>query len=148
MREMLTAPSAAGWMQLAGSSVPQKAFRMARGFSADKGISTIHEYFNACLSVNADGSDIEGAGTLISDKVARNTVNGNLANGNASNQIDYWNEVALPVVIKRDGMDAVANLPPLACAADFFLDPARSRSLHAAANYASSHMRCMCTAPS
>ena len=96
-----------------------------RGLSADKGINTIHEYLNSTLEQNSDGTAIEGAGTLVSDKVAKNTVSGNLANGSAKDQIDYWNDVALPVVVKRDGRDAVANLQHMTNPADFFLDPAR-----------------------
>ena len=76
-------------MQLAGSSVPQKAFRTMRGLLADKGINTIHEYLNSTLAQNSDGTAIEGAGTLFSEKVAKNTVSGNLANGFAKDQIDY-----------------------------------------------------------
>ena len=123
--EMFTAPSAAGWMQLAGSSIPQKAFRTMRGLSADKGINTIHEYLNSCLATSPDGAKITNPGTLISEKVAKNTVNGNLANGEGKDQINYWNDIALPVVVKRDGYDAVNALPPLAKAPDFFLDPPR-----------------------
>ena len=123
--EMFTAASAAGWMQLAGGSIPQKAFRTVRGLSADKGINTIHEYLNACLATNSDGTQISGAGTLISDKVAKNTVHGNIANGDGKDQINYWNDIALPVVIKREGYDAVQGLPPLPSAPDFFLDPQR-----------------------
>ena len=125
VQEMLSAASAAGWLQLAGTTVPQKAFRTVRGLSADKGINTIHEYFNSALARNADGTPIEGAGTLVSEKVARNTINGNLANGSAKDQIDFWNDVALPVVVLRDGRDAVADLHPMANPADFFLDPVR-----------------------
>jgi hypothetical protein len=123
--EMLTAQSAAGWLQLAGRSVPQKAFRTMRGLSADKGINTIHEYINSALATNLDGTTIDGAGTLISEKVARNTISGGIANGSGKDQLDYWNDIALPVVIKRDGRDAVATLAPLANAADFFVDPPR-----------------------
>ena len=125
VREMLSADSAAGWMQLAGSAVPQKAFRTVRGLSADKGISTIHEYFNSALALNSDGTRIEGAGTLVAEKVVKNTINGNLANGAAKDQIDYWNDVALPVVLVRDGRDAVADLQHMSNPSDFFLDPAR-----------------------
>ena len=60
--EMLTAQSAAGWMQIAGNAVPQKAFRTMRGLSADKGINTIHEYVNSTLAQNSDGTAITGAG--------------------------------------------------------------------------------------
>ena len=52
-----------------------------RGLSADKGINTIPEYFNSHLATNADGTQISGAGTLISEKVAQNTVNGNPKTG-------------------------------------------------------------------
>jgi hypothetical protein len=123
--EMFTAASAAGWMQLAGSSIPQKAFRTMRGLSADKGINTIHEYLNSRLATNSDGSQIDGAGTLISEKVAKNTVHGNISNGDGKDQINYWNDIALQVVIKREGYDAVQSLAPLPSAADFFLDPPR-----------------------
>ena len=123
--EMFTATSAAGWMQLAGNTIPQKAFRTMRGLSADKGINTIHEYLNSRLATNADGTQISGAGTLISEKVAKNTVKGDLANGDGKDQVNYWNDVALPVVIKREGYDAIQGLPPLPSAADFFLDPPR-----------------------
>ena len=123
--EMFTAASAAGWMQLEGSSIPQKAFHTMRGLSADKGINTIHEYLNSRLATNPDGTPINGAGTLISEKVAKNTVHGNIANGEGKDQINYWNDVALPVVIKREGYDAVQGLPPLSSASDFFLDPPR-----------------------
>ena len=80
VRAMLQAPSAAGWMKLAGGTVPQKSFRTMRGLSADKGISTIHDYINAHISTNSDGTTIEGAGTLIVEKVAKNSVSGSLAN--------------------------------------------------------------------
>ena len=119
--EMFKAPSAAGWMQLNGTMVPQAFFRAVSGLSANKGIAAIHDCVNNALSRTTDGALIINAGALISEKVAKNTVAGNIANGSGKNETDWWTEIIQPVVAKRDGLDAL-NGVFTSSADDFFID--------------------------
>ena len=91
--EMCKAPSAVGWMQLNGRLIPQAFFRAVSGLSAHKGIAAIHDCVNNALARTTGGMLIVNAGALISEKVAKNTVAGNIANGTGKNETDWWTEI-------------------------------------------------------
>ena len=119
--EMMKSPSAAGWAQMAGKPVPQQVFKAVWGLSAHKGIAAILECVNVALARTMDGNKIPNAGTLISEKVVRNTISGHLANGATKSDIDYWADLVQPIVAKRDGLDALRGITT-SSADEFFLD--------------------------
>ena len=118
---MWKAAHVSGWMQLNGTAIPQPAFKAVWGLSAHKGISALHECVNAALARNTDGSALPNAGTPVSEKIAKFTVAGNVANGTGKNELDWWGEIVQPIVAKRDGIDALGGVTTTAVE-DFFID--------------------------